>query len=239
MFGRARCPTNQCIWAKFHHVRRLRTALAVGFGSLIGCGLGCNESPTASSLADSAQPAPAPRPAPRPKIVCRAPDCAVIDDDGVGAVRLDAPLRSSLVGDDADRRYVTRLIADGQPMAGFQLDDPPVLAVVGEGDPDGTRRPEAVRQAVQQLRGGKLSVRAIHVTDPSPRTARGVGVGSTLDELTRAHGEVRLHGVPVTYGDDRCVATVRALERVRFHFSSCTAARQGAAVVRVLIFPPD
>jgi hypothetical protein len=141
-----------------------------------------------------------------------APSSA-IDGGGVGPVRIGRPLPARVM---PGAQPVSRIIADGVEIVGFRLAAPPVLAVLRE------RR-----------------VRAVHVEDPGPRTAKGAGVGSTLAELRGAHGEVRSHAVPTTYGGDECVAIAGALPVVWFYFASCAAAEAGARVVRVIVADPD
>src|SRR6188474_2561979 len=66
-----------------------------------------------------------PRPPEAPRS-CAPPDCGLIHKDGVDGFRVGAPLADL----PADAAYVSRMIADAQPVEGFRLGAPPVVVLV-------------------------------------------------------------------------------------------------------------
>jgi hypothetical protein len=168
-----------------------------------------------------------------------------IKSGAVGAIALGRPIPASL-HDQLERTYVGEMIADGVPIDGFRLDDPPVLVVI-EGGPfealtnEGNPVPPADQlraKAATAARGG-APVARLFVHGPGPATAAGLGVGSDLAALRAAYPDIRTHVQPPTRRDDRCAARTGSLPNVGFVFASCEAAEAGAKVVRVDLWPPE
>jgi hypothetical protein len=65
---------------------------------------------------------------------------------------------------------------------------------------------------------------------PSLRTAQGTGIGSTLGQLLKAHGDYTLHRIPEPH---RCAVSVSGLRGLSFQFKSCEAACAGEPVLRI------
>ncbi len=164
----------------------------------------------------------------------------LISDRGVGKVVLGRALPRSLRTGDLAERYFVRYFADGQPEEGFRYDDPPLLVVLASGpfqraaakevvQPDAARYRAAALQAV---RAG-ARVRAVRVVGEGPKTAAGVGVGSTLADLRAAYPDLETHANPPTLGQDECAALSPSLPHVVFLFETCDGAASGARVLRV------
>ncbi|MCC6522652.1 MAG: hypothetical protein IT373_08340 [Polyangiaceae bacterium] len=179
---------------------------------------------SATPSADELPPAPPPA-----RAACTPPGCWVIDDGGVGELRLGAPLALADLGPEPAKRFFARTIADAQPVEGFRLDAPPLAVAVRP-------RMGTAAGALGLARQGRLLVAAVYVEGPGPETARGAGVGATLGDLARLHGAPKPHDVPPTWGHDECAVAVPDLENVWFYFESCERARGGAPSVRVGVY---
>lgn len=164
----------------------------------------------------------------------------IIDEGGVGALRLGAAIPAALL-DDAEQRFVARFIADGVLLEGFELEEPPLTVVLPtrmfaryDGE-HGAAQPlvDQLRdQAVRRARAG-AKISSVIISSDQLRTAAGVGVGSSHAELEAAYPAVKLRPLPPTMGDDMCSARVDGLPGVGFMFTTCDAAREGAPVIRV------
>lgn len=159
-----------------------------------------------------------------------------IDTHRVGPAELGKPLPEALAG-DLDSHYAARLIADARPVDTFVFDDPPLVAIVdgpfakSDGNPQGaTDRLRAA--AVAAARGGATIV-GLMITGSGPRTATGLGVGSTFAELQAAYSDFRLSAIPPTLGHDECIGKTPQLPGVAFVFPTCAKAKSGTPVARI------
>lgn len=165
---------------------------------------------------------------------------ALITRQGVGEFVLGRPLPNSRRTRDLADRYYVRYYADVQPEEGFRFDDPPVAVVLASGPFQRAAAKEVVEPdaapyrsaAVKAVRAG-ARVRGVRVLAEGPKTAAGVGVGSTLEGLRAAYPDLETHATPPTLGRDECAALSASLPRVVFFFETCEAAASGARVVRV------
>jgi hypothetical protein len=190
-------------------------------GAYALCVLGCT--PDGGVSGEQAAPtrtaAPASTPPPQP-----APNAqAVLDATGLGAVKLGAPLPPDQV---VSERYHASYYADAQPLEGFALGSPRVLAIVeggafmahgtqhpGQPAPDDVRARTLVAGAA-----GALVVRMIVVTDPAVATPSGVRVGTDLATFRKAFPLAPLRRVPPLWDDPSCLVEVADLA---FFFDGC------------------
>jgi hypothetical protein len=167
----------------------------------------------------------------------------LIDDGGVGDLRIGQPIPAQHLADDeqARARYELRWVADAQPFEAFRIGPARVLAVfhgpftrwaqsnAGELDPK-----RFVDEAVRDARGG-APVESVVVDAAGPVTKAGIGVGSAFSDLAAAHPDAKLSRLPEWFESrPTCHVTVQALPRVAFHLSACGREPPGD-VIRVLV----
>ena len=161
---------------------------------------------------------------------------------GVGTLSLGSKLHEPARGFEGS--YVTSFYADAQPLEGFALDEPPVLAVVeggpfpkwGRTHPGGTPSESLKAQAMQLARAGKLTVRMIVTTDPRPKTEVGIGVGDDYLTFEKRYPEAPEPQVmPALWEEPTCVTTVGTLS---FFFDRCDTRAQ-AKIIRIVVRAPD
>ena len=178
-----------------------------------------------------------------------------ITDQGVGAVAIGKPLPAALLGGNLEKHYVTTLYADAQPLEGFRLAEPALVAYVnggpyhdfgmsspGEALPDGM-----AAEAVKLARAGKLTVKMLVITEPSLRTEKKIGVGSSFrDVMTRYAAPVTLR-LPGLWEEPTCVAMPVKDSPLWFFFAECASSMgsrelqfdDDAPVIRVVVRSPD
>ncbi len=200
-----------------------------------------------STVRPSARPSkPRTPPAPAPNL---------IHARGVGDVLVGKPIPSHHLRRVAkpELRYHVALVADAQAFEGLRLKRPPILVSTGRGPfhrwlaawwkqyagtaPSAPPRPpkaRLARAALKRMRAGARVV-SIIITSPVPRTAKGIGVGSTLAALERAYGKSTLRHLPPEFGKDRCLVDNAHLP-ARLFFESCAKARAGGPVTIIKLW---
>ena len=180
------------------------------------------------------EPSPARTPAAR--------EAVLVDDGGVGDVRVGAAIPPAhLAGDEAKRGYTIRWVADAQPFEAFRVGNPPVLAQFSgpftrwAADNAGELEPNRfVEEALQEARNG-APVHAIVVEDPGPATSAGVGVGSSFTKLSAAYPNAKLSRLPEWFEPKpTCSVAVPELPHVAFHLAACAGSDRGD-VIRIVI----
>lgn len=181
--------------------------------------------------------------------VSAAPATAHITEGGVGALELGKPLPPPFVEGDLAERYVTRFYADAQPLEGFESRQPPLVVYV-EGGPfhdfgmasPGAAPPRAMSAAAAELaRAGKLTVKMLLITDPTLRTDRDVGVGSTYADVVARYEAAVALTLPGLFEEPSCIVRPRPDSPLWFFFTTCTGGSDGveinadAPVIRVVV----
>ncbi|MBN2160663.1 MAG: hypothetical protein JW807_14840 [Spirochaetes bacterium] len=169
----------------------------------------------------------------------------IIRDSSVGPIVLHKRIPPSLIGpaDILEKTYFATYIADARLFEGFAFGTPPVKVGIDDGPFYQSEKDHEVETPAMELlsreaarRVKNLKVSLLVVESPKIRTEQGIGVGSTLDDMRHAYGDLRMNPVPPTFSGDCCAAYTRRVRNVFFYFSDCAAAKRGAGVVRVMIF---
>jgi hypothetical protein len=166
---------------------------------------------------------------------------AVLDGDGLGRVKLGAPLPPDLA---TAGRYYAGYYADAQPLEGFELGPAGVLAIVEGGaftafgnEHPGQPAPDDVRaRTLASGAASALTVRMIVVTDPAVSTVSGVRVGTGIAAFRAALADAELKRYPPLWEDPTCLAEASGLA---YFFDGCPASdaappAEGAKVVRIV-----
>jgi hypothetical protein len=220
--------------------------LALGW---IGCGGASDAKPSAegASAPSLAPQVPPPRPQLQPVAEPALPPQAAggpwrITSKGVGPLKLRAAVPEPANGFEAT--YATSFYADAQPLEGFQIADPPALALVSGGpfktwgnDHPGDEAPAAVRQKAMSLaRAGKLPIEMIVITDPRPKTAQGVGAGDSYASFASANpAAAELQRFPGLWEEPSCVASQ---DTIWYFFDRCDVPDQ-AKLLRIVVRADD
>ncbi len=159
-----------------------------------------------------------------------------IESGHVGPAELGKPMPKLVA--DLGTHYKARLIADGVAVDTFVFDDPPLTFVVEgpftqatESTADGATEKYRAK-AVEAARGG-VPLEAVLITAAGPKTAAGIGVGSTFTEVQQAYDDLKLVTLPPTLGNDRCIGTTKQLPGIGFVFETCAKAKAGERVIRI------
>lgn len=163
-----------------------------------------------------------------------------ITPKAIANVRLGSKLTAAqLAGPELESRYAASYYSDAQPLEGFVLYDPPVLALVQGGPfaPWGRRNPgepvpaELKANALLLARAGKLTVHMLVVTDPRPKTAAGISVGADYPTFAKAYRKARPSPFPALWEEPSCVAKHDGLW---FFFDRCDSLPD-AKLIRIVL----
>lgn len=226
-----------------------------GIAALVAASIGCGGSPESAknaaegaSVPSLAPQVPPPRQELKPQPVAepapQAPTAGAqwrITSKGIGRLKLGAAVPEPANGYEAS--YATTFYADAQPLEGFQVADPPALAVVSGGpfetwgyDHPGDEAPDSIRQrAVTMARTGKLPIEMIVITDPRPKTEQGVGVGDSHASFAKALPAAELQRFPGLWEEPSCVATQ---DTIWYFFDRCDVPDQ-AKLLRIVVRADD
>jgi hypothetical protein len=237
----------------------MRMTMSWGIAALLAlAGIGCGGASDAKLGEGASAPSLAPQvPPPRPDLPSPSQQQPVaepapqvqaagaswrITSKGVGPLKLGAAVPEPATGYQAS--YATSFYADAQPLEGFQLTDPPALAVVSGGpfktwgyDHPGDEAPAAIRQrAIALARTGKLPIEMIVITDPRPKTEQGVGAGDSYASYAQANpATAELQRFPGLWEEPSCVATQ---DTIWYFFDRCDVPDQ-AKLLRIVVRADD
>lgn len=146
---------------------------------------------------------------------------AAITQNAVGPVQLGQPIpKASFAG----ATYKTSFYADAQPLEGFALKDPAILAIVDGGpfmkwgmDHPGLEPSEKLKKDAMK-KGPKLKTSMIIVTSPDVLTDKGAHVGSTFAEVKAAHPDIKTMQLPGMWEEPSCIAQDKT---IHFFFKKC------------------
>lgn len=182
--------------------------------------------------ADAGGEAPIP-PKPKPPLPERR-----IEDGNVGDLVVGKPIPATLL---TNARYEARWVADAQPMDGFYVGEPAILAIIEgplAGETPGPLEPlieKLAPKALEMARAGAV-VNGILIEVGGLTTAKGIGVGSTHAELETAYGKIKLVRNPEEFDNHiTCRATVAELAHVAFHLATCKEGTEFGPVKRIIV----
>lgn len=167
-----------------------------------------------------------------------------ITPKAIANIRLGSKLTAAqLAGPELESRYAASYYSDAQPLEGFVLYDPPVLALVQGGPfaPWGRKNPgepvpaELKANALLLARAGKLTVHMLVVTDPRPKTSAGISVGADYPSFAKAYRKARPSPFPALWEEPSCVAKHDGLW---FFFDRCDSLPD-AKLIRIVLRPAN
>ena len=163
----------------------------------------------------------------KPVPVKPPPDGArwLIHAKGVGSIPREGPFPPVVL--EQEGKTYQELVLD--PLKGFADDFERMEAGVIDSEGFRTVRPKSIDISIKVHRTG-------HVLSLSPgqtlKTEAGVGLGSSLGQLTGAHGDYVLHRLS---HPEACAVSVDGLPGVYFYFDSCDAACKGGPVRKIFM----
>lgn len=162
----------------------------------------------------------------------------LITSRAIGTLSLGMTLREPARGFEGT--YAATYYADAQPLEGFTLDDPPVLAVVtggpfakwGQSHPGEPPTAAAKATAIKQARAGKLTVETLVTTDPRPKTELGIGVGDDFLAFSKRYPSAPAPATfPALWEEPSCVIQQGTMW---FFFDRCDTRAQ-AKIIRIVV----
>jgi len=176
----------------------------------------------------------------------------LIHGSGVGNLHVGRAIPAAYLRPTAtpEQRYTLGFHADAQNYEGFRFSKGSVLVVLnrrlfrawfddpqrkGSGFPDPATQATFARAAVKAARGG-APISWLVIDRPGPQTRKKIGVGSTLADLTRAYGTLKLLTTPPDFGRDQCSVLITPLKNVRAFFRTCSGAKAGGKITRLSIW---
>ena len=160
-----------------------------------------------------------------------------ISDLGVGPVIVGKPVPKAQL---AGAEYKTSFYADAQPLEGFLLKDPEVLAIVSGGpfskwgmDHPGEDVPEKIKKDALK-KAPKLRVQMIIVTSEKWSAEGNVHVGSTFLEVKAAWTDAKLTMLPGMWEEPSCLVVKG---KVSAFFRKCEGGKlsDDATVIRLVV----
>lgn len=159
----------------------------------------------------------------------------------IGTLSIGAVLHEPARGFEGT--YTTSYYADGQPLEGFALDDPPVLAAVSGGPfrafgakNPGVQPSEKLRaDAIKLARAGKLTVDMIVIVDPRPKTELGIGVREDYLAFEKRYPALPAPSpAPALWEEPSCITQSGT---ITFFFDRCDTRAQ-AKLIRIVVRKP-
>ncbi len=174
-----------------------------------------------------------------------------IHNQGVGGIVIDESLPDELIGDreKLNEKYFNSYYADGIPYEGFLLSAPKLKVAIKDGAfgrwdsvhgiSENWPPKSKLAEETWQLNDKGLKVDFIVIESDAVRTKEGLGVGSTLKELTEGRGLIGAHRVPPSFGGDEYSVKLKGMKNVLFYFKNEKNAKGGGGVVRITIRKRD
>ncbi len=171
----------------------------------------------------------------------------LITAKGVGPIKLGQPLPAKYLNNKSmlQDQYVYGFYADGQPYEGFNLTKPPLLVAIENGPflkwdeaHKVFKEPsiEKLKEELFEMQTKNVKVKFLMIETPFLRTEKGIGVGSTMQEIKEVYSKVHENAVPPSFGGDEYAVMPVELDQVVFYFKDQQSAKIGGKVQRMMIF---
>lgn len=167
----------------------------------------------------------------------------IIDNGGVGDVRIGQPIPKKYLEDTVDPKghYEIRWIADAQPFEAFRVGDPERLAAIdgpfmrwGKSHAGPLEPQKFSADALRMARGGAV-VTWMVIEKKGLFTRERIGVGSPFSALAAAYPGIKITRNPEWFDSKpTCSAQSPSLAKVQFLLASCDAGGNGE-VVRIVV----